>query len=85
MTQMALEVLFNAFGHRVVDFNKVDLQTLDNSEALVLDTPTFHERMQSSLVSRILSESIPYHIRLSFHNLTLVRMATLQNGRLSPI
>ncbi|KAH0608513.1 uncharacterized protein H6S33_001647 [Morchella sextelata] len=50
---MALEVLFNAFGHRVVDFNKVDLQTLDNSEALVLDTPTFHERMQSSLPSTI--------------------------------
>lgn len=48
ITQMALDVLFSSIGDRTVDLAKIDLQVLDNTEALVSSVAAFRERMQAA-------------------------------------
>lgn len=45
---MALDVLFSSVGDRTVDPAKIDLQVLDNTEALVSSVAAFRERMQTA-------------------------------------
>lgn len=51
MTQMALEVLFRSLEGRLLDLEKVDLASGDRTDAVVMSTEVFQERMNSALVS----------------------------------